>query len=227
MQRSYEFGQARFHPWVGDKYGSADGNLKLLVLGESHYRWAKRPRKLAETTRAALQQGREKGRFWRRLEALALSGNQEKGAGWDSASFYNYVQSFVGDGPRDRPTEEMWTSSDTLNGFKEVLHVCQPDRILVVGKTLWSMMAGAAHFPDAPPVRERRFPLPISFCTGLDHKSDRHAYWYPTGQTSYALCAPVFHPAFPRGFHHPSTVRTVATLMSRKWVPPTHDPGIG
>lgn len=215
---TYQFEAATFHPWVGDMYDTPHFGLKLLLIGESHYRWSGRPKIVSETTRAALLDGRDGYRFWRMLEdLLPRAEKDEPPRGWDCVAFYNYVQHFVGDKPRDRPENWMWTSEPTVAGFKEVLHVCQPNRVLIVGKTNWAMLAGAEQFPCNPPIREARFALPENFCAGLEPNIDRNAYWYPTGPDSYALCAPIFHPAFPRGFYDPATKRVVANLLDKRW----------
>jgi hypothetical protein len=215
---TYQFETAAFHPWIGNTYDSSYFGLKLLVMGESHYEGGGGLGVLSETTRIALRQGRDRGRFWRGLEDLITNAaGYRRGRGWDDVAFYNYVQHFVGRKPRDRPKEWMWTSEATVAGFKEVLRVCVPDRILIVGKTNWVRLGGAEQFPDDPPVPEPRFNLPESFCNGIP-ETDRSAYWYPTSPGSFALCAPIFHPAYPRGFHDPGTKQVLAKLLDSGWV---------
>jgi hypothetical protein len=139
---------------------------------------------------------------------------------WGDVIFYNFVQHLVGDGPRQRPHRGMWESDPTVSGFKEVLEVHAPDRVLVLGKTAWQMLPGNECF-TAPnlPRKELRFRIPgESFRRGLD-VSDQIAYWYPTTPGSYALCAPVFHPAYPAGFYRPETRETVKLLMKNSWKP--------
>ncbi len=117
----------------------------------------------------------------------------------------------------------MWTSTKTIEGFNEVLRVATPDRILVVGKRNWDMMAGgSAHFPEAPPIREERFKLSPRWKDADGFVP--HAYWYPTGPGKYALCAPIYHPAYPKGFFDPSTDKTVDKLLRQNWNVPSKTP---
>ncbi len=221
MAPKYVFTAARFHPVIGNSYGKVAGDIRLLILGESHYPWDGRPVNESETTAAAME-GIDRHRFWKSLEKLIpVPGKKDGLRGWDMVAFYNYVQHFVGEGPRDRPGDEMWVSPETVSGFKEVLAVCKPNRILVVGKTNWRFMAGKEHFPENPPVPEPRFPLPESFCSNLDADSEQNAYWYPTGTNGYALAAPVYHPAYPRGFHGHGTAEVMKRLMQRSWKAPS------
>ena len=113
----------------------------------------------------------------------------------------------------------MWTSKQTLEGFREVLRVANPDRILVVGKRNWEMMAGGTeYFPKRPPIPEEGFKLPRIWRDkdGIN----KIAYWYPTTPGNYALCAPIYHPAYPKGFHADATSKVVAQLLRKDWEPP-------
>lgn len=214
-----KFGNVSFHPWIGPYYRRSPFDLKVLVLGESHYRFDQQPEDETETTRRALEVGRETGYFWRTIAGL-LAHSKPKGSpnSWDCVAFYNYVQHFVGGRARQRPEDWMWTSKKTVAAFKQVLEELKPDRVLVVGKTNWRLMAGGEeHFPGNPPLMDDRFALPDSFCRDLHFDSERHAYWYPTGKKTYALCAPIFHPAYPRGFHKPGTAAVVNELLQNKW----------
>jgi hypothetical protein len=175
-------------PRIGERYGEAPYGLKLLFLGESHYRWPNHPEDETTITRVALEGNWDHHRFFLSLEKLIpLPEGQHGLRGWDTVAFYNYVQHFVGNRPRDRPTDEMWSSLLTVSAFSEVLEVCKPDRILIVGKTNWRMMAGKDEVPENPPILEPSFPLPDSFCAGLNPDSERNAYWYSTGAGSWAL----------------------------------------
>jgi hypothetical protein len=214
MKRKYK--SVQFWPVVGRKYKAS--KLKLLVLGESHYPWKGIGGDLRHTTQWAMD-GKEGSILWKRVSGLF-----DRGADfWDDVIFYNFVQYLVGKGPRDRPEKEMWEGY-TVSGFKEVLCVHRPDRILVLGKTNWQMLPGNEHFssPYLPRV-ESRFPITGErFRYGL-HESDQSAYWYPTGHGGFALCAPIFHPAYPAGFYRPETRETVKILMKKSWKLPALD----
>jgi hypothetical protein len=212
MSKTYQ--SVQFWPAVGRKYENSD--LKLLVLGESHYSWKGMPEDLHLTTRKAIE-GKDAYRFWKDIAGLFDRGSNF----WDEVVFYNFIQELVGSGPRQRPKECMWTSYHTVNGFKEVLQRHAPDRILVLGKTTWTNLPGNECFPAlTPPQKESRFPLlGERFRRGL-HITDQSAYWYPTAGKNFALCAPIFHPGYPAGFHLPETRETVRLLMKRSWKPP-------
>lgn len=55
---------------------------------------------------------------------------------WNSVAFYNYVQKLVGDGPRQRPSPNLWEQSK--EAFLEVLSQLNPDVCVVFGMELWS-----------------------------------------------------------------------------------------
>jgi hypothetical protein len=115
----------------------------------------------------------------------------------------------------------MWTSDQTLAGFREVLRVANPQRILVVGKTNWQMIAGGStHFPKRPPIAEQRFVVKNMGDKHFGSAND-YAYWYPTTRDSYALCAPIFHPAYPQGFFSPTTKSTVKKLITGEFKMPS------
>jgi len=214
------FEHVRFHPVIGDRYKESNPlGIRLLILGESHYRWEGAPQLLADTTRVALGDGTYP--FWKSLAAKVGTSDIDGGF-WRSVAFYNYVQEFVGDGSRVRPTEGMWRSKQSIEGFKEVLEDCKPERILVIGKDTWRMMAGGEEdFRTGAPIIERRFPLPPDFSKGFSPEEGGYAFWYPTGGTTYALAAPIYHPGYPKGFHSVSTSDVVTQLLRKDWIAPS------
>lgn len=214
------FANVQFHPWIGAHYQNSPFGLRILVLGESHYGWEAMPEDEASVTRRSLETGRETGRFWQAIAGL-LAAYKPDGTPntWDCVAFYNYVQHIVGDQARVRPEDWMWTSKTTVQAFKQVLAECQPERILVIGKTNWRFMAGGTkYFPEAPPGIENSFTLPSTFSDEIFGES--HAYWYPTDKGQYALAAPIFHPAYPSGFYAPATPEVVSRLLEKSWTAP-------
>jgi hypothetical protein len=211
------FKDVRFKPWEGDDYDTSPLGLRLLILGESHYRSADDKSPEEWTTIEALKHGRHMHRYWTSISGIVGKHQPKYQVDiWDSVIFYNYVQHVVGTAPRQRPSERMWTSEQTLDGFREVLRVANPERILVVGKRNWEMMAGGTdYFPKHPPKPEEKFKLPSNW-----HDI---AYWYPTTPGHYALCAPIYHPAYPKGFHTADTSKIVAQLLRKDWLPPKPD----
>jgi hypothetical protein len=101
MRRTYK--DVTFHPWEGDDYDNSPLGLRLLVLGESHYKHPddKSPEEM--TTVEAMNRGRHSDRFWVRLSNLIGKHQAPYQVKiWDSVIFYNYVQHIVGAGPRER-----------------------------------------------------------------------------------------------------------------------------
>jgi hypothetical protein len=127
-----------FHPWIGTNY---DASLpKILVLGESHYGVVIND----QLTKHVVNDwgiGNEGSRRFFTLIAKIISGKPdanlskaEKSEFWHKVAFYNYVQEFVAEGPRVRPTPKMW--EDAKEPFKAVLKQYTPDIVIVLGINL-------------------------------------------------------------------------------------------
>ena len=133
----------RFAPCVGPSYdqGAIDG-LKVLVLGESHYRWPNMPTEERTLTRFVVEAKMhgEPGNFVRGVTAALLGGAVHKSDAerltlWQGLAFYNYSQEFAGDHPRERPATGHWAAAESP--FRNVLEFLAPDVVLVCGKELW------------------------------------------------------------------------------------------
>jgi hypothetical protein len=131
-----------FLPWVGKNYQNGFQGLRTLILGESQYT-SSCDNPFNFTIERVKEQinGACSGQFWTNI-AKALIGSdpvlEDKKQFWNSVSFYNYVQEFVGDGPRIRPTEKHWKSSETP--FVEVLEELKPEFILALGYQMWESL---------------------------------------------------------------------------------------
>ncbi|MEZ0610095.1 hypothetical protein ACAW74_16375 [Fibrella sp. WM1] len=127
-----------FEPFVGKDYHTQ--SPKLLILGESHYglesdtlgknftnfvvrKYAKR--ETGETRRFFTLIAKTVDRKLDNQTALEL---------WDKVAFYNYVQVLVGDGPRTRPTDQMFNQSN--DAFRQVIDQLKPDILIVLGRRL-------------------------------------------------------------------------------------------
>ena len=131
-----------FKPWIGENYKKGVKGKKILILGESHY-----GEKGAEYDNFTKEVVKEVGisksiaYFTKIAKSILLLGSNEsishkqKEKFWHSVAFYNYVQCFVGEGPRERPTTEMWESSK--KPFIEILNTLYPDIVVVFGCELW------------------------------------------------------------------------------------------
>lgn len=128
----------RFEPWVGERYGSDDNpfGVRLLLVGESMYE--RHPGSL--TSRivpdmiGSIVRGEWKHRFYTTLRRT-VGPEQELRSFWHGLAFYNFVQVPVGDGPRQRPSEQAWAQS--REAFVAVLTSLAPQAVLFLGRQLW------------------------------------------------------------------------------------------
>jgi hypothetical protein len=162
---------------------------RLLLLGESQYDDGQTPeRDQAVIAQSTIQSVRDWSlsanlryqRFFPYLYETVTgerweSGSPRVAAFWRSIYFYNYVQQFVGDGPRQRPTAAMFRTSEPA--FHAALAAIRPDAILVLGRALWRSMAES---DDPGPNLEG----------GLGQ-----TYWFATEGGSKALAAHIRHPS--------------------------------
>ena len=113
-----EFPKTTFKPWVGLYYDKSPLGLRLLILGESHYRSAGDKSPEEWTTNEALKHGRHTHRYWTRLSGVLGKHQQPYQADiWDSVVFYNYVQHVVGTAPRQRRASECGQASRRWRAF--------------------------------------------------------------------------------------------------------------
>lgn len=131
-----------FQPWVGDRYANGLGGQRVLVLGESHYLvpekgdW--RTHRDAGFTRSVIGQETEAGgrlAYFTRLTALLSPGGQPDAALWHRLAFFNAVERFVGDAPRQRPDGLAW--ADAEFSLAERIAALRPTLVLVTGFDLW------------------------------------------------------------------------------------------
>ena len=136
-----------FKPWIGRKYGKAGlFRLRVMILGESHYKWHRRVPVTPEFTRDRVNEqisGEETKAFWTNI-AIALIGRKptlrEKGGFWESVAFSNFIQEPVGYGARRPPSDRMWADGRAL--FGKLVSRCKPDVVVVLGYRVW------IHLPD-------------------------------------------------------------------------------
>lgn len=171
-----------FQPWVGKHYGSRFGK-RVLILGEAHYQWDKGTDQYPELTQEAIRaqmSGEYTYAFWTRVAGAFIGHKpdlEEKGEFWQSVAFYNYVQEFVGFGPKLAPTPEMWSRS--VPGFVELLDRLSPQAIIVMGYRLWN------HVPD----------LDGSADFAMDDGKGMRTWRYPLKHGGSALAYPIRHPS--------------------------------
>jgi len=129
-----------FKPWVGEDYRSQVP--KTLVLGESHYgiseSYTPEFTQYVVKDWALCQRGSSP--YFTKIAKILLSkpyewiSLEEKYKLWNRVAFYNYVQQFVGDRPRMRPTPEMWLEAEEALDY--VIAQLTPDIVIVTGKEL-------------------------------------------------------------------------------------------
>lgn len=128
-----------FRPWVGENYQNGFQGLKTLILGESQYASScDNPLNFTIELVKKRINGDLKIAFYTKIEKAMTGVDLEladKIKFWHSVSFYNYVQDFVGDEARIRPTEASWKISETP--FVEVLEELKPEFILALGYQMW------------------------------------------------------------------------------------------
>jgi hypothetical protein len=189
---TYTFSHATFHPVVGRLYQEAVFGRRLLILGESHYPAENLPTAASNVTDAVLTWHKDKRAFFKAIENILPKTTGARGC--DCVAFYNFVQHFVGTSKHRRPAKKQWTSPETVDGFREVLDVLQPERILVVGRENWKCTPGERELGDRAPISEKEVRLSESFCDGLEYEVEKFARWYPIDPSSYALAAPIYDP---------------------------------
>lgn len=131
-----------FEPWVGKQF--ADGNrfgVRILVLGEAHYGkdCEARATVTIEVIRWLAQSIRHP--FFTKVSKVLLGLGKDtwiddnaRAEVWEQVAFYNYIQGFVGNRARVRPSSEMWERAQ--GPFFEVLDKLRPQVVLVLGKEL-------------------------------------------------------------------------------------------
>ncbi len=133
----------RFQPWRGERYENR--HPRLLVLGMSHYQSDVEVPDFYFTNQVIEDRiaNGDGGPFFTNIVATCtcmdkLPTQDEKLRFWRSVAFYNYIQEFVGDGPRELHAQELWTRSHAA--FAAVLRTLKPELIMVVGDANWNNM---------------------------------------------------------------------------------------
>lgn len=135
--------QIFFKPYIGDKYYESHYGVRVMVLGESHYGDAEDLSPdytqfvVNEHAFCAGSPFFTKLTKLLRCEAGAVS-IEERHETWRHVAFYNYIQEFVGDVGRIRPTTAMWVRA--VCALKVVVQELQPDVILVLGHQMWEQL---------------------------------------------------------------------------------------
>lgn len=132
----------RFQPWIGSNYGPRSRfGMSVMLLGLSHYREfedVELQNYTQHVLRRHIEGSNDRSRYWTKC-ARTVSRKMERAEFWDSVIFYNYVQDFVGSGPRKDPTLDQLATS--WGPFLRVVTQHQPDVIIATGKFLWEVLS--------------------------------------------------------------------------------------
>ena len=147
--------QKSFKLWIGKHYNET----KLLLLGRSAYSWQDENGQWrhptlnhpTETVREVLDDfARANGMPFMKMLSRGLAGEKEPSKKllhrvWHRVAFTNYVGGTVGEAPRNRPTRDMWNASKRTF-HPDILNKLRPQRIIVLGKEMWSKMPDADRY---------------------------------------------------------------------------------
>ena len=185
------FASCNFVPWIGADYEAASlRGLRILVLGESHYRWGLDPIQERDATRLVMEDeitGAHAHSFHSRVAKTVLGADsctsrEDQRRFWSGVAFYNYVQEFVGDRPGDRPSPAAWSTAAIA--LPCVLEALRPDFILACGRALYEHLKSVPNLTADP-------------LYGAD--SLTRSRTIATGPNAHAIVGLVHHPA-SRGF---------------------------
>lgn len=132
-----------FKPWIGKSYGRfktlSKKNIKLLIIGESHYGDADDNKNFTgfvinKHIKSTLEKGSGIGYFSKIYNFFNYIYPIKQEQFWNSVAFYDYVQSWV-ENKRIRPTAEQFKESANL--FMGLLSELKPDVVIFTGKQLW------------------------------------------------------------------------------------------
>lgn len=131
-----------FLPWVGDAYADGLRGVRTLVLGESHYLvpeggdW-RTHRDPAFTRQVVHNEANASGQlaYFGRLTALLSPDGHPDATLWQQLAFFNVVEGFVGDAPRQRPSAFQWADAEA--SLPDRLAALRPELVLVTGFDLW------------------------------------------------------------------------------------------
>ena len=193
--------ECQFDPWVGNKYWYGfEGGPRLLILGESHYGDGTPDKNLTQQLTRKYAEGEWNHRFWTgTMQAVAGSDKTEidRMDFWQSVALYNFIQEFVGPGPRIPPSPEAWRSARPA--FEAVLKTLRPQVLLVLSMRLWNNLPCFGR--EGPTLQVGKlsceswlYPLPESsevLATSINHPSRFFSWkkWHPVVAASLKAAA--------------------------------------
>jgi hypothetical protein len=140
-----------FQPWVGTNYANSRWDLRVLIVGESHYeyepeRWRDGRLMARDTTQHILGNliGPEQERrpHWTKIATSFLGEKPPRlppsgpmFSFWHSVAYFNFVQEGVGLDNQSKATDEMFAASSSA--FVQVLAKTRPDFVVVMSRRAW------------------------------------------------------------------------------------------
>ena len=131
------------------------------------------------------------------LGAKAAASRDDVVGFWESVAFYNYVQEFVGDHPRDRPTSAQWEQAGKV--LPTVLTTLRPHFVLACGRQLYEHLKTVPDLTSAP-------------VFGADNLTRSREI--ALGTTEHGVVGLIYHPA-SRGFRAAAWVSRVNEYLAR------------
>jgi uracil-DNA glycosylase len=178
-----------FIPSVGPRYesGLVDGK-RVLLLGESHY--ASDADAIASGRRCTTDYFDDYwtcdllpgNRFEGKLQRIATRNPEptalESQLAWKRIAFANFVQEFVGDGSRQRPSRAQWKTGQPA--LSEIVRRLRPHAVLVLGRATWNHIT-EGQASDEPPIE----------ILGRPSRS----IWLMPHEDGYAKSTWIYHPS--------------------------------
>jgi hypothetical protein len=181
--------------WKGKEYPKT----RLLILGESAYSWWENdrlnhptPDHICESVQYAITNLADSSRFFV-MVSRALANHETPSearlrAVWERVAFTNYVAATVGEGARTRPADAMWAVAKAE--FRADLEELAPDRMIILGRTLWAKMPETDIY-ITDDVQGYRLGDRVVMCQALDH---------PAGGLSWRKLASIIHFTYIKEF---------------------------
>lgn len=194
----------RFIPYWGDLYWEGMDGVRVLLLGESHYRKeglsdaleVTRPftqdtfREMATEVRKAGD-----GPFFKALDLL-LNGRQdfqlqEAAEAWRRVAFLNLSQAFAGSQASHRPRNQALRDGGNVL-VRDILPVLRPHVVLVLGRTAWRLFSHGKQHPGLEPFNARH----VNRGEGKRRYIESREVWSLDYEGGSALMTWVYHPSW-------------------------------
>ena len=206
MRRNTSFRHVKYDPWRGPEYlRNPFRKLRILVVGESHYRYESciDDKNLTNRILVKRTRGGERKHFTDAIPKAVLGRPKVKHADynefWNSVAFYNYMP-YLLKNSKTAPVLGRVRRPQAEKAFREVIEALKPKCILVFSHLVWNRYLPAFDIDDLR----------------ASDAVKREAGWYAVGPNNYALAVGMYHPSAWNRLHkrfefwHPVIKRTFA-----------------